>query len=112
VLVWCGRAAVAVVLLFSVLNWVGWATGNHNLTGVLSPWPYMPPWSAVIQAALGVAILVQLGRPSPARVRAGCGLAAVAGVLAAVFVAEHATGRPFGLDQVSFSDTVRAVQLT
>jgi len=40
----------------------------------------------------------------------GFGLAAVAGVLAAVFLAEYATGRSFGLDQVWFPDALRALQ--
>ncbi len=108
----CARIAVGVVLALAVLNWVGWSTGNSNLTQIFASSPHMPPWSAVILAALGVALLLQLGRPAPARVWAGGGLAAAAGVLSAVFVAEYAAGRSFGLDSLLFADAVQAMQLT
>ena len=109
-LLWCARGAVGAVLGLSLLNLVGWATGDDSFTRIFSSWPYMPPWSALIQAALGVAILVQLGRPSPGLLWTGRGLAAVSGFLAAVFLAEHATGRSFGLDRIFFSDAVAAVE--
>lgn len=108
----CAAGAAGLVLGLAALDWVGEATGNAGLTRVLVSWAYMPPWSALIQAALAVAILLQLGRPSPARVWAGTGLAAVTGALSAMFVAVNATSRPFALDQVFFSDAVRAAQET
>ncbi len=110
VLAWWPRAAVGVVLLIAVANWVGWATGIERLTRFFSSWPPMAPWSAVLVAVLALAILAQSGRPSRARVGVGCGLAAAAGALALVFLAEHATGSSFGLDQLWFSETVRAAQ--
>jgi len=68
----------------------------------------MAPWSAAIQAVLGVAVLVLFEPPSPARVWTVRALAASAGVLGAVFLAENLTGRPVGLDQVFFSDALMA----
>lgn len=41
--------------------------------------------------------------------RAGRSLAVAVGVVAAVFLAEHVTGRSLGLDQVLFSDALKAV---
>lgn len=111
-LLWSARAAIALVLVLSFVNWVGWATGAHSFTQGLASWPHMPPWSAAIQAALAVSILVQLGRPAPPVAWAGISLATVAGFVAAAFVAEHATGRSFGLDRVFFFDAVGAVHET
>ncbi|MGB0973267.1 MAG: GGDEF domain-containing protein, partial [Mycobacterium sp.] len=112
VLAWSGHASVAVVLAFAATALVGWATGVDTLTRVLPGWPHMTPWSAGLLAALGVAVLVQSGSPSKARIWAGCGVAAVVGVLAVVFLTEYATGRSFGLDDVWFSDTVGRLQET
>ncbi len=109
---WIGPAAVAVVLAFSGLDWLGWAAGVDALTRVLPSWPQMTPWSAALLAALGVAILVQMGSPSTARVRIGFGIATVAGVLAVVFLAEYATGYSFGLDTWWFPDAVSRLQAT
>lgn len=109
-LVWWGRVAVAVVLGVAVANWVGWATGIDALTRGFASWPKMTPWSALLLTMLGVAIFVQSGRPSRARVWAGCGLAVVAGILAAAFLTEHATGRSFGLDAVWFPGSMDALQ--
>ncbi|MCH9737093.1 MAG: EAL domain-containing protein [Actinomycetia bacterium] len=108
--VWLGRSAAVLVLLVSAIDWGGWASGIEALTRGFTSWPPMTPWTAVLLATLGVAILVQSGRPSRARVRVGLGLAAVAGVLAAVFLAEYAIGGSFGLDQMWFPDAVRALQ--
>jgi len=109
VLTWWARAAVLAVLVLAGLNLAGWATGIEALTWVLPSWPQMPPWAAVLQAALGVAILVQSGRPSPTRVWVGSGVATATGVLAVVFLAEYATNRSFGLDHVLFSEAVRTL---
>ena len=74
-LLWWGRGAVAVALGLAAASAVGWATGQHQLTRVFANWPPMTPWTAVLVAALGVAILLQLGRPSRSRVWVGRGLA-------------------------------------
>ena len=103
-------AAVGMTFILAVSNCVGWATNSTNLTRIFPSWPAMPPWSALLQALLGVAILVQAGHPTPARVRTGRALAATAGVIAAVFIAEHASGSSLGLDQVFFADGVAAAQ--
>lgn len=108
-LTWSGRAAIALVLVFATLNTVGWATGIDVLTRGLPGWPRMTPWSALLLAALALAVLVQTSRPSAARLRVGRGLAAATAVMAALFLAEYATGRPLGLDAVWFSDAVRGV---
>ncbi len=112
VLLWCARGAVGGVLGLATLNWLGWATGEAGFTRIFASWPYMPPWSALIHAVLAVAILAQLGRPGPALVWTGRGLAAVGGFFAAVFLAEYAVGGSFGLDRVFFSDGVTAAGAT
>ena len=107
-----GRLAASLVLLVTALAWDGWATGILRLTRISANWPPMKPWTAVWLAALAVALLVQSGRPSPARVWVGRGLAVAVGVTSAVVLAEYATGRAFGLDQMWFADAVRSVQPT
>lgn len=110
VLGWWPRAAVVAVFAIAVANWIGWATGIDRLTRVISSWPPMAPWTAVLLAGLGIAILAQSGRPSRARVGVGCGLAAAAGAVALAFLVEHATGSSFGLDGLWFSETMRTAQ--
>jgi len=105
-----GRAAVVIVLVGTALDWVGWSAGVEQLTRVYPTWPQMTPWTALWLAALGAAILVQSGHPSRGRVWVGRVVAAVVGVLAVVVLAEYATDRSFGLDQVWFGDAVRALQ--
>jgi len=58
VLTWWARAAPLAVLVIAGLSLVGWATGIEALTRVLASWPQMPPWTAALQAALAVAILL------------------------------------------------------
>lgn len=106
----CARVAAGVTLVLAVSNWVGWATDNADLTRVFPSWPYMAPWSAAISAVLGVSILVQLGRPAPALVWTGRALATATGVIGAVFLAEYATGKSFGLDRWFFAGGVAATQ--
>lgn len=105
-----GRAAVAVVFAFAVLNWIGWATGNEGLTRLYPSWPRMTPWGALLLATLGAAIMLQSGNPSTARVWVGRGLTAAVGGFAAVIVAEYATGRSFGFDQEWFMSAVDSVR--
>lgn len=104
------RIAVAVVLVIAVLVWVGWATGIDALTRFYPTWPQMVPWSALWLAALGMATVLQSGSPSSGRVWTGRVMAAVVGLLALVVIAEYALGRSFGLDQVWFGQSVRAMQ--
>ncbi len=101
-----GRVAVAVVLVVATLNWVGWSTGAAELTRTNPAWPPMLPWTALMLAALGTAILVQSGAPSAARVWAGRCLAVAVGVVAFLILVEHATGRTFGVDEVWFGDSL------
>lgn len=107
-LLWFSRAAVMAVLLVTALNWFGWATGLDLLGRAFPFWSRMSPWSALLLAALGAAILAQSGRPSPARAGAGRGIAATVGVISVVFLAEYVSGAYVGLDQVWFADEVRA----
>ena len=107
-----GRVAIVVVLVFAALDWVGWATGTESLTRFYPTWPPVTPSGALWVAALGAAIWLQSGNPSPARMWAGRGLTAVLGGFAVVAVAEHAAGRSLGLDQVWFGSAVRAMQST
>lgn len=110
--VWWGRVAVVVALIAAAADLIGWATGIEALTRGFSSWPQMTPWTAILVALLGAAILIQSGHPPRARVWIGCCLAGAAGVLAVVFLAEYAVGASFGLDQVWFSEEVRALQST
>ena len=111
-LAWCGFAFVGVVFLLAALNWVGWAADIEELTRVVLSWPRMTPWTAALLAGLGVAILLQSGRPSRARVWVGRGLAAAAGVVVVLFLAEYAAGSSFGVDQVWFGESLRRLQST
>lgn len=105
--------SVVAVLALAALNWAGWAVRNDGLTRFFPSWPYTPPWSAVMMAALGLAILVQL-RPTSAAAMVWSGrvLAAAAGVIAVAFVVEYASGIQFGLDRMFFSEAVQAAQST
>ncbi len=105
-----GRAAVVVAFVVAALDWVGWATGVEELTRICPTWPQMTPWTAVWLAALGVAILAQVGQPSRGRVWVGRGVAVVVGALAVVVLLEYATVRSLGLDQVWFGEAVRTLQ--
>jgi diguanylate cyclase (GGDEF)-like protein/PAS domain S-box-containing protein len=105
-----GLAAVTVVTAVAVLTWVGWMTGVEALTRVYPTWPVMTPWTSLCLAALGMSTLVQSGHPSGKRVWAGRGLAIAVIILAAIFLAEYATARSFGLDQVWFGQAVRLRQ--
>jgi PAS domain S-box-containing protein len=96
----------------ATLNWVGWATGIQALTRIYPSWPQMVPWTALWLVALAVALLVQSGRPTHARVWVGRSVAAAVGVLATVVLAEYATGRALGVDQVWFGTAVRGLQST
>jgi diguanylate cyclase (GGDEF)-like protein/PAS domain S-box-containing protein len=102
----------AVLIVFAVTGstWVGWATGTEPLTRIYPDWPPMTPWTAVWLAALGAAILLQSGHPTPARVRAGRCLAVLVAALTVAILTEHATGVAFGLDHFWFADTVRMWQ--
>ncbi len=100
------------MFVFAALDWVGWATGVQGLTRVFPAWPQMTPWTALWLAALGAAILLQSGSPSASRVWFGRGLAAVVGFFALVVLAEYATPRSFGVDQVWFGEAVRTLQST
>ena len=101
-----GRTAAAVVLAASALNWVGWSTGAEWLTRVNAAWPPMLPWTALMLAALGTAILAQSGTPSAARVWVGRCLAVAVGTVAVLILVEFATGRTFGVDEVWFGDSL------
>ena len=103
---------MVIVLAVAMVDWVGWATGIEVLTRIYPSWPQMTPWTALWLGALAVAILVQTGSPSRARLWVGRSVAAAVGILAAVVLAEYATGRAFGVDQVWFGDAVRGLQST
>ena len=107
-----GRTAAVVVLILAALNWLGWATGIPEWTRLYPTWPQMAPWSALWLAALGVSILMQSGRPSPARLRMARGLTVAVGAIAATVLAEYASGRSLGVDRVWFGQAVTAAQST
>jgi diguanylate cyclase (GGDEF)-like protein len=104
------RAAVILVLVVTAVAWLGWTTGVEPLTRLYPTWPVMTPWTALCLAALAAAALAQSGHSSRGGVWAGRGLAVAVVVFAVIVLAEYATGRPFGLDQVLFGDAVRVRQ--
>ncbi|MCH9736744.1 MAG: response regulator [Actinomycetia bacterium] len=108
--VWWSRSAATAALAIALATWLGWATGVEQLTQIRRDWPHMTPWTAVLLAGLGIAILLQLGRQSRSRVWTARAFAALTGGLAAVFLAEYATGRWFGLDRMLFPDAVSTLQ--
>lgn len=107
---WVPGTAVGIVLATAVINWIGWATNTEMLTRGDHLWSPMTPWAALLVTVPGVAILLQTGRPTPARVWAGRALAALVGGVALVFLAEYATGLSFGLDREWFSQSVTSGQ--
>lgn len=104
------RAAAAVVLAVAASVWVGWASGIDRLTRVLPSWPVMTPWTVLCLIGLGAAILAQLGYPVRGRVWAGRVVAIAVGAFAVAVLAEYATATSFGMDQVWFSEPLRALQ--
>lgn len=103
------RAAAAAVLVIAALNWVGWASGIDLLTRVFPFSPQMPPWAAVLQAGVAVAILLQCGRPSAFRVWVGCFFAVASGLLGVVFLVEFMANKSLGLTEALFSEAVRSL---
>lgn len=108
--VWWSRIAVTVALAIALATWLGWAISVEQLTQIRRDWPHMTPWTAALLAGSGIAILLQLGQQSRPRARIARAVAALTGALAAVFLAEYATGRGFGLDSMLFSDAVSTLQ--
>ena len=101
-----GRILAVVVIAGAALNWIGWATGVEILTRIRPDWPPMTPWTALWLAALAGAILLRSGFPPPGRCRAGVGVAAAVGALAAVVLLEYLTAQSFGLDRWWFPESV------
>ena len=85
-LVWWIRGAVALVFALILLDLLDRTTGIELLAQIHPDWPAMAPWSAGLLAALGTAVWLQSGRPTPRTVRVGRGLAVVAGALAVVLL--------------------------
>jgi len=103
---WRERALPAVVLAVAVANLVGWFLGVEKLIKVVSPWPAMTPWTALLLGLLAVGILAQSGRPSPVVVRVGRGFAVAAGGFAVAILMEYLSGKSFGFDQWWFRVSV------
>ncbi|MCB0931990.1 MAG: EAL domain-containing protein [Mycobacterium sp.] len=88
---------------------MGWATGTDLLTRGIPSSPQMPPWTAVLQGMLGLAILILSARLSPMWVIVGRALAVAAGAVAVVFLVLIATNRSSSLDLLWFPDAVRSL---
>lgn len=102
-----GRGAASGALVLAGLDWLGRLIGVKALTwGLADDWPQMTPWTAPLIALLAVAILVQSGQRSPARVRVGRVLAGVAGAIGVVLLVEYATGLAPGLSGMSLSEAL------
>lgn len=109
VLVWWGRVAIVLAFGVTAAAWTGWATGVDVLTRVSVSWPPVAPWTAVLLAAIAVAVGLQSGLSSNRLVWLGLLLAALVGVLAVVMLVEYVTGRSFGVDQMWFPTAIEAV---
>ncbi|WP_233211579.1 sensor domain-containing diguanylate cyclase [Mycobacterium sp. shizuoka-1] len=107
-----GPAALAMVLVLSTSNWIGWATGNELLTRIFRSWPQMTPWAALLLATLAGSILVQSGTPTRTRMWIGRGLAAAAALVALTILAEYVINRPLGIDRLWFPEGVSTLQRT
>jgi diguanylate cyclase (GGDEF)-like protein len=107
-----GRAAIVAVFVIAGLDWLGWATGIEELTRGIPSWPQMTPWTAVLLTLLGLAILLQWGRPSSTRVWGGRAVALMVGVMALAFLTEYVTHTSLGIDRLWFSHAVGALQAT
>ncbi len=107
-----GRLAAVIVIAAAILNWIGWTIGNQALTRVNPSWPPMVPWTALLLAVMGVAILIQTGSPAAGRTLVSRSLAGTAGALSAVFLAEYLTEHRLRLDLLWFSESVSALDPT
>ena len=104
-LVWWIRGAAATVLVVTVFDWLGWTFGIRPFAQVSSQWPQMTPWTAALLSGSAIAILLQVAQSALRLLWAGRAVAVATGAVALVFLAEYATGRPFGLDQTAFFGT-------
>lgn len=92
------RGAVALALAIAVLAWLGWTARLEVLTRISPDEPPRATWTAVLVAGLGVAILLQSGQPTRARVWAGRALTAMIAAVAVVILMGYLTGASSGLD--------------
>lgn len=97
------------VLVATAVDWAGWAIGVERLTRVFPSWTRMPPWTALLLAALATALLLQSGQPSRLRITISRVLAVIVGGLAVVFLAEWAAGGVYPLDSLWFEKSVKAL---
>ena len=109
-LAWLVRGLIAIVFVIVAVDLIGWATGRQALTRIYPTWPQMTPWTAVLLAVSAAALLVQSGRAAATTTRVGRVAAATVAGLSLVFLAEYAAGRPFGLDEALFPESVRQLQ--
>lgn len=97
------------MLVATAVDWAGWAIGVDRLTRLFPSWTRMPPWTALLLAALATALLLQSGEPSRIRTIVSRVLVAVVGGLALVFLAEWAAGGVYALDRLWFADAVKSL---
>lgn len=109
---WLGRAPLVAVLSVAAMDWLGWATGNAMLTRIAPTWPVMTPWTALLLAFLAAAQLAQSRHRFDVWVWVGRGLAILTGVIAVAILAEYLSGKAFGLDQIWFRNSIRALNTT
>lgn len=98
------------VLVATVVDWAGWATGVDRMTRLFPSGTRMPPWTALLLACLATALLLQSGEePSRSRTIASRIVAALIGGLAVVFLAEWAAGGVYALDSLWFAEAVKSL---
>lgn len=84
--------AVTAALVLTGLDWLGWVTGQEALIQFIPASLDMAPWTALLALVLGIAVVLQSGRPERLLNWAGVGLAAIVGVCAALELAGFITG--------------------
>ncbi len=99
------RLCTAAVMAITVLNWVGWVSGDALLTSLSPSWVAMTPWTALLLFLLAGATHAQM-LPSPVANRRGRVMATAAGIVSLTFLGEYATGKNWGVDLLWFHNAV------
>jgi len=102
---WVPRLGTAATGFVALLVLLGYAAGVPRLTSLAPSWPPMKANTAAALLCLACALALRNGRPRAARA-ASLALAWLAALVGAVALAEYATGRDVGVDQLLARDLV------
>lgn len=101
-------AAGLMALLTGIVVLAGWALDVPQLKSVAPDWPTMKPNAALCFLLTGASLVLQMPGTIGRR-RIGLILSVAVVTIGAVTLAEYATGRSLGLDQMLFRDATRAI---